>query len=261
MDLVNSIVKAARILDLLKGRGSLSFVEILKLHPLPKSTLSKILHTLEVEELVRRDPVSGRYQLGVKLIEWGSGARGQLEIRKIALPLMQELHETLNCTIHLTVASHGDVLPIESYESGTTIWQHHIFHGGVGIAAPMHATAAGKAILAFMPEDDLERTVREKGLKKFTDNTITDLATLRAALAEIRERGYAVSNAEHAELVRSVAAPIRDHDGKVFASLAALGIATRITPEWIPELAQHLVRAAEEISRLFGYRPGKPVLA
>lgn len=258
MDLVNSIVKAARILDLLKSRGALSFIEILKQHPLPKSTLSKILHTLETEEFVWRDPNNGRYQLGVKLIEWGSGARGQLEIRKIALPFMQELSEVLSCTIHLTVVSHGEVLPIESYESGTTIWQHHIFHGGVGIPAPMHATAAGKAILAFMPEDDLDRTLREKGLRKFTENTITDLQTLRAALTEIRECGYAVSNAEHAELVRSVAAPIRDHDGKVFASLAALGIATRITPEWIPELAQHVVKAAEEISRLFGYQPEKP---
>jgi DNA-binding IclR family transcriptional regulator len=257
MELVNSIVKAVRILDLLKVRGSLSFAEILKQHPLPKSTLSKILHTLEAEELVWRDPNNGRYQLGVKLIEWGSGARSQLEIRKIALPFMQDLSETLSCTIHLTVVSHGEVLPIESYESGTTVWQHHVFHGGIGIPAPMHATAAGKAILAFMPPEEFEQTIREKGLRKFTENTITDLELLRAALAEVRERGYAISNSEHAELVRSVAAPIRDHDGRVFASLAALGIETRITPEWIPELARRVVNAADGISRLFGYQPFK----
>ena len=255
MELVNSIVKAVRILDLLKSRGSLSYIEILKQNPLPKSTLFKILGTLETEELVRRDPDSGRYQLGVKLIEWGTGARSQLEIRKIALPFMQRLSEAVDCTIHLTVVSHGEILPIESFESGSTTWPHHIFHGGVGIPAPLHATAAGKAILAFMSRDEVEATIREKGLQKFTENTITDFERLDVALAEIRRCGYAVSYSEHYEMVRGVAAPIRDLDGKVFASLSALGIISRITPEWVPEIASRVIAAADEISRLFGYCP------
>jgi IclR family acetate operon transcriptional repressor len=159
------------------------------------------------------------------------------------------------------VVSRGEVLPIESYESGSTIWPHHIFHGGVGIPAPLHATAAGKAILAFMPEDDVGRTIREKGLQKFTEHTLTDPDSLRGALAEIRRCGYAVSYSEHNEMVRGVAAPIRDHDGKVFASLSALGTVSRITPESIPELAVHVVKAADEISRLFGYVPGEATSA
>jgi DNA-binding IclR family transcriptional regulator len=256
MDLVNSIVKAARILDLLKSQGSLGYIEILKQFPLPKSTLFKILFTLETEELIRRDRLSGKYELGVKLIEWGSGARSQLEIRKIALPFMQKLSEDIDCTIHLAVVSHGEVLPIESFESGSTTWPHYLFHGGVGIPAPLHATAAGKAILAFMSRADIESTLKEKGLQKFTENTITSMQRLRAALADIRRIGYAVSYSEHYDMVRGVAAPIRDHDGKVFASLSALGIISRITPEWVPEIAVQVMAAANEISRLFGY-PGK----
>ena len=255
MELVNSIVKAVRILDLLKSRGPLSYIEILKQVALPKSTLFKILQTLETEELVRRDQESGRYQLGVKMIEWGSGARSQLEIRKIALPFMQNLSEALNCTIHLTVVSNGEVLPIESYESGSTAWPHHIFHGGVGIPAPMHATAAGKAILAFMNRSEIETTIREKGLQKFTENTLTDFSRLNAALEDIRRHGYAVSYAEHNEMVNGVAAPIRDHNNKVFASLSALGIISRITPEGVPGIALQMIKAADEISRLFGHRP------
>lgn len=253
MDLVNSIVKAVRILDLLKGHGSLSYIEILKMFPLPKGTLFKILFTLESEELIRRDQVNGKYELGVKLIEWGTGARSQLEIRKIALPFMQKLSEDIDCTIHLTVVSHGEVLPIESFESGSTTWPHYLFHGGVGIAAPLHATAAGKAILAFMSRDELEDTLKGKELQKFTENTITTMPRLREALAEVRRAGYAVSDGEHHEMVRGVAAPIRDNEGKVFASLSALGVTSRMIDEWIPEVASQVIAASNEISRLFGY--------
>ena len=255
MELVNSIVKAVRILDRLKSRGPQSYMEILKQVELPKSTLFKILQTLETEELVRRDQESGRYQLGVKMIEWGIGAQSQLEIRKIALPFMQDLGKSLDSTIHLTVVSHGEVLPIESYEPGSTAWPQYIFHGGVGIPAPLHATAPGKVILSFMNRDELESAIREKGLKKFTENTITDRARLDASLEEIRESGYAVSYAEHNEMVHAVAAPIRDHAGKVFASLSALGTISRITPEGVPAIAVQMIKAADEISRLFGHHP------
>jgi DNA-binding IclR family transcriptional regulator len=255
MDLVNSIVKAVRILDLLKVGGSLSYMDLLKQYPLPKSTLFKILSTLEAEELVRKDPESGRFKLGVKLIEWGSGARGQLEIRQIALPLMQQLSEALDCTVHLAVLSHGEVLPIESVVSASPAWHHYNFPGGVGIPAPLHATGAGKALLAFMKPEDVERTIRQKGLPKLTATTITDPRKLRSALAAIRKCGYAVSDGEHDDLVRSVAAPIRDTEGKVIASLSALGIVTRITKERVPEVSARVVKAAYEISRLCGHRP------
>ncbi len=253
MELVNSIVKAVRVLDLLKSRGEQSYAEILKQLSLPKSTLFKILLTLEETELVRRDQVSGRYHLGVKLIEWGSGARSQLEIRKIAQPFMQRLHESLDCTVHLTIVSHGEVLPIENLESGSATWPHYIFHGGIGIPAPLHATAAGKAMLAFMDHDKVRALISEKGLGKFTDNTITDAKVLHVALREIRRRGYAVSNAENTDMVRSVAAPIRDQEGQVFAALSVLGMISRIAEERIPEIAAQVVAAANEISRLFGY--------
>lgn len=257
MDLVNSIVKGVRVLDLLKSAGPLSYAEVLKQVALPKSTLFKILATLEAEELVRRDPDSGRYQLGVKLIEWGIGAQSQLEIRKIALPFMQDIGKSLNCTMHLAVVSHGEVLPIESFEPGGSAWPQYIFHGGVGIPAPLHATAPGKAILAFMSRAELAGVLRDKGLPKFTETTLTDPVCLEAALQEIRSSGYAVSYAEHNEMVNAVAAPIRNHGGKVFASLSALGLVSLITPERIPEIARLMIQAADEISRLFGYNPAE----
>jgi len=260
VDAVNSVVKAIRILDRLRSGGPLTFSDVQKALDLPKSTVHKILATLEQEDLVRRDPDTARYSLGVKLIELGSGARAQLEYRKIALPLMQDLSEAIDCTVHLSVRSHRDVMPVEAYESGSRTWPHYLFHGGVGIPAPLHATAAGKAILAYLPDAALDAALGSAALARYTRHTIVDRAKLRAELARIRKRGYAVSEGEHVELVWGIAAPIRDHDGTVVASLSALGMAARLTPERIPEIASQVIATAAEVSRLIGYA-APPVVA
>jgi DNA-binding IclR family transcriptional regulator len=253
VDAVNSVVKAIRILDTLRSAGPLTFSEAQRALDLPKSTVHKILATLEQEDLVRRDRETGRYSLGVKLIELGSGARAQLEFRKIALPLMQELSEAIDCTVHLSVLSHRDVMPVEAFESGSKTWPQYLFHGGVGIPAPLHATAAGKAILAYLDDGAVDEALGSGPLARHTSHTIVDRSKLRDELARIRKRGYAVSEGEHVELVWGVAAPIRDHDGRVVASLSALGIAARLTPERIPGIGSRVVATAAQVSRLIGY--------
>jgi IclR family transcriptional regulator, KDG regulon repressor len=254
VEAVNSVVKAIRILDRLRRVGPLTFSEVQRALDLPKSTVHKILATLEQEDFVRRDRETGRYSLGVKLIELGSGARAQLEFRKIALPLMQELSEAIDCTVHLSVLSHRDVLPVEAFESGSKTWPPYLFHGGVGIPAPLHATAAGKAILAYLDDNAaLDDALGSAPLTRHTPHTIVERTKLRGELARIRKQGYAVSRGEHVELVWGVAAPIHDHDGTVIASLSALGIAARLTPERIPRIASGVVATAAEISRLIGY--------
>ena len=253
MDAVNSVVKAVRILDRLRTAGPLTFSEVQKVLDLPKSTVHKILATLEQEDLVRRDRDTARYSLGVRLIELGSGARAQLEFRKIALPLMQELSETIDCTVHLSVLSHRDVVPVEAFESGSKTWPRYLFHGGVGIPAPIHATAAGKAIAAFLDDADLHEALGDGELARHTSHTIVDRARLRAEFARIRRRGYAISEGEHFEVVWGVAAPIHEHDGRVVASLSALGIAARLTPERVPDVAAKVVGTAVAISRRLGY--------
>ena len=255
LDLVNSILKAVRILDILNEKGPLGFIEIFKRTPIPKSTLFKILATLEEAGIVVRDQESARYRLGMKLIEWGGGARSQLEVRDIARPLMRTLSEEIDCTVHLTVIAHHEVLPIESIESGNWYWHHFKYPVAIGISAPMHATGAGKAILAFLKEEEIQVIIREKGLRRFTDNTITQIDALQEELENIRNNGYAVSDAEHDDLIRSVASPIRDQDGRVVAALSALGIVSRLTFEKIDTIAPRVRASADEISRLMGYRP------
>lgn len=255
-DLVNSIVKAVRILDVLNEEGPLSFIEILRKTPLPKSTLFKILATLEAEKIVTRDAETAKYRLGLRLIEWGGGARSQLDMRMVARPVMRELSIQIDCTVHLTVIAHNEVLPIESVESGNWYWHHFKYPVAIGIPAPMHATGAGKAILAFLPPRETLEIIRNKGLKRFTSSTITNEERLQNELHTVQERGYAISDAEHDELIRSVAAPIRNQDGKVIAALSALAVVSRFTPDRVEAVAGKVTDAAAKISELLGFRPG-----
>lgn len=253
MELVNSIVKAVKILDMLEKRGPLSFNELLRSYDLPKSTLSKILHTLESEELIRKEAESNKYHLGSKLIELGSAARSSLEIRNICRPILNKLHEKVGLTAHLGIIAHGEVLPIESVESGNWYWHHFKYPVAVGISAPMYATGAGKAILAYLKPEEIEQ-ILSQNLIKFTDSTKTDKTILLDELNQIRKLGYAVSNAEHDEMIRSVAAPVFNSDGRVIASVSVLGLASKITADRIHEISKDVMSATKEISHLLGFQ-------
>ncbi len=258
MDLVNSILRAIRILDILKDSNPLSYMEIFKSMDIPKSTLFKVLTTMERADLIRRDPETSKYQLGVKLIEWGTAARSQIEIRKIAAPFMRTLNEKLDCTIHLIIIVHDEILNIESFESKNWYWNHFKYPVAIGFSAPLHCTGPGKVMLASLSEADVTDLIRRKGLERFTENTITDEKALHEELEKIRRQGYAVSNAEHDELIRSVAAAIRNHEGTVIAAISVLGIVSRVTEQRVPEIAGLVVDAASEISRQIGYRSERP---
>jgi DNA-binding IclR family transcriptional regulator len=253
MELVNSVVRAVQLLEILQKEGRMSYIQLLKKTQFPKSTLFKILTTLEYLELIHKDRETGRYQLGMKLIELGGGARNQLEIRNIARPFMKQLNKELDATIHLTVVAHGEVLPIESFESENWFRHHFRYSPAIGIPAPLHCTAPGKIILAHLQNEEIEEIIRTKGLKKYTENTITTPKTLLTELEKIVEQGYAESNAEHDEIIRSVAAPIWNHEGRVIAALSILGLVSKITPERISMIAPLVMQATQEISRRMGY--------
>jgi len=124
----------------------------------------------------------------------------------------------------------------------------------VGLHMPVHATAAGKALVCHESEEELRRRFAG-GLKGYTKNTITDLDALLADLARARERGYATDLEEFEEGLRCVGAPIRDYTRKVIGALSVSGPAHRLTDEKIEAtLGPQVVRAAGELSSRLGYR-------
>jgi DNA-binding IclR family transcriptional regulator len=124
-----------------------------------------------------------------------------------------------------------------------------------GVSIPAHATASGKAILAFLPETEAERIINEAGFAKLTDNTITSMKAFKNQLSKVKERGFATAVDENNYGLSAVAAPIRSNTGDVTASLTVMVPTARVTEKKLAEeYSLKVIQTAERISFDSGYR-------
>jgi IclR family KDG regulon transcriptional repressor len=249
--MVKSVSRTVKILDLLSREGAKNITEISKSLSFPKSSVHEIVATLLAEGIVGRDSDPGRYTLGLKLFEWGKQAQAALEIRRVAVPSLRALHRELDETVYLTVPDGKEVLYIECFESTRRLRTYSV----IGIRAPLHCTAVGKSVLAWLDEAEVESVIQSMGLPRFTANTITDRRDLMRELEQIRTKGYATDVMEHEEGVCCVGAPVRDHTRKVIASISVSGPSQRLTAAKMEESAHLIKEKAAEISRRLGYSP------
>lgn len=249
---VQVLDRAVKILDCFAGEeAELGVTEISKVLRLHKSTVHRLLEALKSYGLIRQDPQSEKYFLGVKLFELGCRAVARLDLRERARPVLEQLVSETGETAHLCILDQGEVLYLEKVESPQTLR----IPSQVGQRNPAHCTAVGKALLAYLSEDELDSLVRVKGLKRYTKNTIVVLGQLKKELALVRERGFSVDNEETEEGLRCVGAPVRDYTGRVIASISIAGPAFRMTDEKLSALAESVKRAAETLSERMGYNP------
>lgn len=230
----------------------LTAAELAKKAGLPQSSVYRFIRALVNKGfLVRSGSGKNKYRLGIKIFELGSIVWKSMNLRDIVIPLMDELSNWSGETVHLGVLDGNEVVSIESSESSQSLRMASL----IGKRVCLHSTGIGKAILAFLPDEMIERIIKEKGLPVFTPNTIRDRDSLWKEIQTIRKQGYAVDNEENEIGVRCVAAPIRDHSGQVIASLSISGPASRITEEKIPSFAQKVIEVCQKISKQLGYNP------
>jgi DNA-binding IclR family transcriptional regulator len=253
MNQVRSVRRAIRILEAFREGSSYTVTELARALELPKSSVYELVSTLASEGLLAKEDSSSRYRLGLRLMELARAANQHLEVRQVARPLIEKLRDQLNETVQLTILDGDEILYVDGCESSRQLRTFFQF----GDRAPLHCTALGKAILANLPPAEIERRLRRRTLKAFTPATLTDPQALRRELARTASRGYSVDDMEHEEDVRCVGAPIRDREGRAFASISVSGPAHRLKPGRDREIARQLISAAEQISRALGYRPGK----
>jgi DNA-binding IclR family transcriptional regulator len=218
----------------------------------PKSTAHRIVMNLEAERMVERDPISGRYRLGLRLFELGSLAVARFNIRDRAVQYLEALVRETDETAHLCVLEGGEVLYLDKLESSRTVR----LTSRIGLRNPAHCTGVGKAIMAYLNDSEVEEIVQRRGLTRFTSKTITTLAELRLELEKVRELGYAVDDEEHEEDVRCVAAVVRDHEGRPAAAISVAAPSFRMPVEKLPVFAKAICKAAEQLSRELGYNAG-----
>lgn len=224
--------------------GDLS--EVLGLH---KATTHRLVRSLVTYRFVTQDPETKKYRAGLKLFELARTTVDKLELRSQALPELSDLSRKTEETVHLAVLDDGEVVYIDKRETQHTIRMY----SAVGKRGPAHCTGVGKVLLAYSDPEEVRRVVKQKGLKRFTENTITELAALERHLARVRERGYAIDDCEHEAEIRCAACPIRDHTGRVVAAVSVTVPSLRATKEQVKALVPHVVRAAATISQKMGF--------
>lgn len=247
---IQSIKRAVQILNSFTFKkdelGVSELSERLNLH---KSTVHRILVTLEDEGFVAKDQVSQKYRLGIKLFELGHIVKEQIEIRNYALPIMKELAQKTEESIDLNILSDGKRVSIEKIESPHDV--RRIIQ--LGKSLPLYCGGSGKALLAFLPDEEIDKIIQKEKFIPFSPKTITDPIKLKEHLKEIRKNGYAISFEERILGSASVAAPILDYKGKVVASLSISGPTTRFTKKKVPILISLVKVATQKISASLGY--------
>jgi len=245
----NPATAVERALNILEAaanrRDGLTNSEISQKLGIPKSSASYILRTLNRRGYLRRDPQTGRYQLGLKILSLGGDARANLDLAEVALPLMRALQERIHLTIHLAVLDQGEAVYIEKVEAPgffkVNTW--------VGRRMFLHSTAVGKCLLAWLPKHDIETLMRQQGMKKRTPKTITSVARLLADLEHVRELGHALDDEENSIGARCAGAPVFESGGTAVAALGVSGTLTQMDEANLPKIIDALKDAARRITR------------
>lgn len=247
---VKAVAKALRILETL-GKESRDFglVELSRELAIEKSTLHRLLGTLEVRGFVRKDPSSLRYSLGIKMLELGTAVTARSALGQAAAPALDRLAVRCQQTVNLAVLDGDEILYVAKRESSEPVQ----LTVEVGRRLPAHPTALGKAMLAFRPVPELRRLFsRRRRLRQFTPNTITDPGDLVRHLEEVRRAGVAVDREELVLGLRCLGAPVLDFTGYAVAAMSIAAPAVLLGEERIAELRPVLVEAVAEVSKALG---------
>ena len=206
-------------------RPTLGIADIARELQLHKSTVHRLIHTLEREGFVHAVDGS-QFVLGWRLFELGEAVRGREPAREVILESLTSLVEATGETAHLAVFDAGDVLYIEKVEATRSLRMP----SAVGKRVPAHCTALGKIFLSNLSDDQLLQALTRRRLTAFTANTITDVRRLTDELARVRASGHAVDREEIEEGLMCVAGPVTDDLGTLCAAVSISGPASRIAP-------------------------------
>ncbi len=247
--LVNAVERALGILEHVDGsaRGT-GITELSRRLGLGKSTVHRLCATLEHHGYLIRDPATGRYRLSLRVFQIGSTALSDLGLPARAMPALEDLGASVQETVHLAILDGSEIVFIGKVESSRPLG----LYSRVGRRSPAHCTALGKVLLAHAAAE-ARAHVLSRPLARYTAATITTPQALERALDEVRRRGYAVDDQEFEDGVRCVAAPVRDHSGRVVAALSVSAPAGRLPRGRVPSLAEQVVAAARRVSRELGW--------
>ncbi len=245
------VQRAVRLIrHVAEGNPVLNMSETAKVLKINRTTLLRLLHTLEVEGFVERRPGGAGYQVGLALLEVGARALFSQDLVQVAVPALTQLAETLQLSAHLGVLDATDVLYLVRRTPNTPLASNI----RVGSRLPAHATTMGRMLLAFMTPVEIEALYAGKELQPFSPHTSTTLAALQAKAEKDRRAGIAWSEAHFERGIGSAAVPVFDFAGTPLGAINVSGPVGAFAEEGRREIiGTELRRAGAEISRRLGW--------
>ena len=246
---VPALERGLAILELIaRSRSGLTFSQVSRRFDFPKSSIHCLLVTFERLGYVQRLE-SGRFVAGLSLVRIATVASHGITLRLKAGPLLSELAQRSGLTVHMAVLENNEALLVAKVEpSGTppvATW--------VGKRIDYHCTSLGKALIAWMSDEEIRSLVKERHMLRHNENTIHTLARLKEDLMRTRRVGYSVDDEEEEIGIRCVGAPVLGVSGKVEAAVSVSGTSDQIRPEDFARMGAMLQEAAFEMSRRLGW--------
>ncbi len=212
-----TVGKALDVLDQVAAFGRpVRFATLLEASPFPKATLYRFLQTLTNQGMLEYDPDSQTYGLGVRLVRLAHAAWQHSSLAPIARPFLDQLSADVGDTVHLAQLDNAQVLYVDKRNAARPIEMY----SDAGKVGPAYCTGVGKAMLAFLPELEQARVIAQQSFHRFTPQTYTDPAALRAELQAIVVRGFAYDREEHEPGIICIAYPILSGRGRVLGAMS-----------------------------------------
>jgi len=231
----------------------LSAPELARRLGLPRSTVFRLLMTLESMGFVQRAEGGHDYRLGLAVLRLGFEYLASLELTELGTPLLERLRGEIGFSCNLVVRDGRSIVYVAKSSAPTPFAS--TVH--VGTRLPAHATVLGRVLLEDLTLEELRELFPEEHLESYSSNTPTTVLDLYELVQKDRERGYVLQEAFFEARVSTVAAPVRDATGRIVAALGATIPSSRFEPERIDELVGRVRSTALELSRLLNYSPEK----
>ena len=244
---ISSFAKGMNILELLSDNEGLSVSQVARIMNMNRASSHRFLSTLRELGYADKDDHS-RYYLTAKVIELGTKVLDRFEIRKIAHPFLQQVASKFNETINLGFFNGKEVLTLDKIDS-TEILR---MDSGIGGREPAYCTSLGKAILAYLPDNQLEEYLKAIELIPYTPNTVTTKEKLKEELMLIQENGCAIDDEELSVGLRCVGAPLFDHSGQALYAISISGPSIRFGSKRLQEMQQALKKICQSLSEKLG---------
>lgn len=255
---VPSVDRALHIMELLaESRRGLTLSDICRRLALPKSSVHLLVKALESAGYLKINQVNRRYYFGLKLVSLSHAALANLDLREQALPYLQDLTLKTGMTVHMAILEKAEVVIIEKVEAPGLLrlatW--------VGRRIDASSSGVGKALLAFTPEEELQRFFTGRSLARYNRNTITAPVKLARELETARQLGYAFEDQEGEIGVRCIGAPVFDNENRAVCAISIAGTTGQILKSDVTKLAVTVMKTASDISTRLGHRPAHGAMA